>query len=78
MLRQVARVRINISEERIASIIRVTRIGELGTTLLLTTNRRKLQRNNALKCRGIAVCKFIFKWRHRPLTAWECPEQYQL
>jgi hypothetical protein len=41
MLRSVALVRTDISEERSASIIRVTRIGELGTTL----NRRTLRRN---------------------------------
>jgi hypothetical protein len=33
MLRRVALVRTDVSEERSASIIRVTRIGELGTTL---------------------------------------------
>jgi hypothetical protein len=33
MLRRVALVRTDISEELSASIIRVTRIGELGTTL---------------------------------------------
>jgi hypothetical protein len=33
MLGSVALVRTDVSEERIASIIRVTRIGELGTTL---------------------------------------------
>jgi hypothetical protein len=31
MLRHVALVRTEVSEERIASIIKVTRIGELGT-----------------------------------------------
>jgi hypothetical protein len=31
MLRRVALLRTDVSEERIASIIRVTRIGELGT-----------------------------------------------
>jgi hypothetical protein len=45
MLRRVALVRIDVSEERIASMIRVTRIGELGTTLALTSNRRTLRRN---------------------------------
>jgi hypothetical protein len=34
MLRRVALVRTDISEELSASIIRVTRIGELGTTLV--------------------------------------------
>jgi hypothetical protein len=33
MLRRVALVRTDVSEERSTSIIRVTRIGELGTTL---------------------------------------------
>jgi hypothetical protein len=42
MLRRVALVRTDISEERIAYIIRVTRIGELGTTLAVTSNRRTL------------------------------------
>jgi hypothetical protein len=36
MLRRVALVRTNVSEELSASIIRVTRIGELGTTLAVT------------------------------------------
>jgi hypothetical protein len=40
MLRRVALVRIDVSEERSASIIRVTRIGKLGTTLAVTSNRR--------------------------------------
>jgi hypothetical protein len=43
MLRRVAPVRTNISEELSASIIRVTRIGELGTTLAVTNNRRTLR-----------------------------------
>jgi hypothetical protein len=34
MLRLLALVRIDVSEELSASIIRVTRIGELGTTLV--------------------------------------------
>jgi hypothetical protein len=33
MLRRVALVRVDVSEESSASIIRVTRIGELGTTI---------------------------------------------
>jgi hypothetical protein len=36
MLNHVALVRIDVSEELSASIIRVTRIGELGTTLAVT------------------------------------------
>jgi hypothetical protein len=40
-------VRTDVSEERIASIIRVT-IGKLGTTLAVTSNLRTLRRNT--KC----------------------------
>jgi hypothetical protein len=36
MLRRVALVRTNVSEERSASFIRVTKIGELGTKLAVT------------------------------------------
>jgi hypothetical protein len=39
MLRRVALVRTDVSEELSASIIRVTRIGELETTLAVTSNR---------------------------------------
>jgi hypothetical protein len=38
MLRRVAFTTTGVSEEHIASIIRVTRIGELGTTLALSTD----------------------------------------
>jgi hypothetical protein len=37
----VALVRTDVSEEPSASFIRVTRIGELGTTLAVTSNRRE-------------------------------------
>jgi hypothetical protein len=40
MLRHVALVRTDVSEERSASFIRVTIVGELGTTLAVTSNRR--------------------------------------
>jgi hypothetical protein len=40
MLRHVALVRTDVSEERSTSFIRVTRIGKLGTTLAVTGNRR--------------------------------------
>jgi hypothetical protein len=42
MLRRVARVRTDVSEERSVSIIRVTRISEVGTTLAVTGNQRTL------------------------------------
>jgi hypothetical protein len=37
MLRRVALVRIDVSEELSASLFRVKRIGDLGTTLALTS-----------------------------------------
>jgi hypothetical protein len=43
MLLVVALVRTDVSEELSAFIIRVTRIGELGTTLAATSNRRTLR-----------------------------------
>jgi hypothetical protein len=43
MLRRVALVRIDVSEEPSAFFIRVTRIGELGTTLAATSDRHTLR-----------------------------------
>jgi hypothetical protein len=48
ILRRVALVRTDFSEELSASFIRVARIGELGTPLAVTSNRRTLRRNT--KC----------------------------
>jgi hypothetical protein len=45
VLRRVALVRTYVSEELSASFVRVTRIGELGTTLALTSNRDTLRSN---------------------------------
>jgi hypothetical protein len=45
MLRRVALVRTDVSEELNASFIRVTGIGELVTTLALSSNRRTLRTN---------------------------------
>jgi hypothetical protein len=45
MLRRVALVRTDVSEKLSASIIRVTRIGELGKTLAVTSKPRTLRRN---------------------------------
>jgi hypothetical protein len=49
ILCHVALVRTNVLEEHSTSIIRVTRICELGTTLAITSNRRMLQRNTVWK-----------------------------
>jgi hypothetical protein len=48
MLRRVALVRTDVSEEPGASFIRVTKIGEVGTTQAATSNRRTLRRNTIL------------------------------
>jgi hypothetical protein len=50
MLHHVALVRTEVSEELSASIIRVTRIGELGTALAVTSNRRTLRINTIYCC----------------------------
>jgi hypothetical protein len=53
MLRRVALVKTDVSEELSASFIRVTRIGELQTTLAVTSNQHMLRRNT--KCSPIVV-----------------------
>jgi hypothetical protein len=55
MLRHVALVRTDVSGERSAYFIRVTRNGELGTTLAVTSNRRTLhitQKKNSVALSG--------------------------
>jgi hypothetical protein len=47
-LRRVALVRTDVSEELSASFITVSRIGELGTTLAVTSNRGMLRGNSRL------------------------------
>jgi DNA-binding TFAR19-related protein (PDSD5 family) len=46
MLRRVALVRTDVSEELSASFIRMTRIGELGTTIAVTSNRLLQEASN--------------------------------
>jgi hypothetical protein len=48
MLRRVALVRTDVSEELSASFIRVTRICDLGKALAVTSDRRTLRRNITL------------------------------
>jgi hypothetical protein len=45
LLRRAALVRTDVSEEPGPSFIRVTKVGELGTTQAATSNRRTLRRN---------------------------------
>jgi hypothetical protein len=51
MLGRVALIRTEVSEERSASITRVTRTGELATKLSVTSNRSTMQRNIIRKCK---------------------------
>jgi hypothetical protein len=53
MLCHVALVRNDVSEELSASFIRVTRIGELGTTLAVTSNRRTRHKTPFFNGRGV-------------------------
>jgi hypothetical protein len=55
LLRRVALVRTDVSEEPGASFIRVTKIGELGTTLAVTNNCSTLQRSVFHYTRSTAV-----------------------
>jgi hypothetical protein len=53
MFRPVALVLTDISEKRIASIIRLTRIGELRMALAVTTKRSRLRRNTVSFLRSV-------------------------
>jgi hypothetical protein len=55
MLRRLALVRTDVSEEFNTSFIRVTRIGELGTTLAVTSNGRTLRSVRQLPVRDSVV-----------------------
>jgi hypothetical protein len=59
MLRRVALVRTEVSEELSASFIRVTRIGELGTTLAATSNRRMFRSVCQLLVTASVVHRFL-------------------
>jgi hypothetical protein len=56
MLRRVAIVRTDVSEEFSASIIRETRIGELGKTLVVISNRRTQRSNSKWYWYFLAAC----------------------
>jgi hypothetical protein len=79
LLRRVAIVRSDISEEPGTSFIRVTKIGELGTTQAATSNRRTLQRsissqhNNGVTTQKTPFFKTLladFQHQHLTIKNW--------
>jgi hypothetical protein len=60
MLRHVALIRADVSEELRASFIRVTRMGELGTTLAVPSNERMLRRYFFAVCVGWQLHLVLF------------------
>jgi hypothetical protein len=69
MLRHVALVRTDVSEEFSASFIRVTRISELGTTLAVTSKRRTLRRKTS---------NFTFLLKRFPIKSLNLLREYPL
>jgi hypothetical protein len=82
MLRHVALVRTDVSEELSASFIRVTSIGELRTTLAVTSNRRTLRRNvtsqkaplfrHPIDCQPPSLRALTKSFRHDSASFWGC------
>jgi hypothetical protein len=58
MLRRVALVRADVSQEHSTSIFSAARIGELGTTLAINSNRPTLRRNTYCMCRLLVTANF--------------------
>jgi hypothetical protein len=62
ILRRVALEITDVSEELRASSIRVTRIGELGTRLAVTSNRRTLRRNTRRNIPEDAILHYVLRY----------------
>jgi hypothetical protein len=61
LLRRVALVRTDVSEEPGTSFIRVTKIGELGTTQAATSNRLRCEEIPSVFLRsGLKATEFVF------------------
>jgi hypothetical protein len=72
MLRRVALVTADISWERSASVITVTRIDELGTMLAVTSNLRTLRRNAIAWRRYFPPKRRFVQEPHRINTPEDC------
>jgi hypothetical protein len=70
MLRRVAIVRTDVSEELSASFIRVARLDELGTTLVVSSNRRTLPRNTMVFLGSGCYLQLVMFLVHRFLSPW--------
>jgi hypothetical protein len=71
MLRRVALVRTNVAEKLSTSFIRVTRIGELGTTLAVTRNRR-LVASTRFQLLSSFVIKLTLWWDMKKINVYGC------
>jgi hypothetical protein len=74
MLRRVALVITDVSEEPGVSFIRVTRIGELGTTQAATSNRRT-QRTSVATRRNIPEDNILHSHRRENLKSYTVKEE---
>jgi hypothetical protein len=68
MLRYVSFVRTGVSKELSASFIRMTRIGELGTKLAVTSNRSTLPFFMEISSSETSV---HMRWQHPELPLWD-------
>jgi hypothetical protein len=71
MLRRVAHVRTDVSEVPSASFIRLTKLGELGTTQAATSNRRTLRRNTRATRRNIPEDTILHSHRRENLQSYK-------
>jgi hypothetical protein len=71
MLLRVALVRTDVSEELNASIIRITRIGELGTTLAITSNRRTLRSRSLVAASVVPTSPILVTLMMEALSSYD-------
>jgi hypothetical protein len=62
LIHRVALVRTDVSEELSASIMRMTRIGELGTTLAVSSNRHTLRKPHGVASQKTVIFCTEARW----------------